>query len=199
MYFNIICITFPKHVIAVRVLLFYILPNPKVKELNRSALIVLGFGQEFTDPAREICQRYNALAMGSCRAPAYTGHLTAGLLLVCFYMLCATSFKLLPLLRKPTIMLAEFFCKVCNGWCKAFGQNLSNSWNVFLFQIYLFHRNKDVMEKVSTSIAAFLLKKHQEMTFSIVTMKKGALGACPLLVQPNSVRLSGGQNGLFCL
>lgn len=55
------------------------------------------------------------------------------------------------------------------------------------------------MEKVSTSIAAFLLKKHQEMTFSIVTMKKGALAVCTLLVQPNSVRLSGGQNGLFCL
>lgn len=55
------------------------------------------------------------------------------------------------------------------------------------------------MEKVSTSIAAFLLKKHQEMTFSIVTMKKGALAVCTLLVQPNSVCLSGGQNGLFCL
>lgn len=55
------------------------------------------------------------------------------------------------------------------------------------------------MEKVPTSIAAFLLKKHQEMTFSTVSMKEVAFGECLLLVQPNSVCLSGGQNGLFCL
>jgi len=123
-YFNIICVTFLKCVISIRVLLFYLLPNPKVKELNRSPLIFLGFGQEFTDPRREVCQWHAALAMGSRLSPAYTGHLTEGPLLVCFYSLCAMYFKLLSLLKKTQIMLATYFCKVFRGYNKVFSQNL---------------------------------------------------------------------------
>lgn len=105
---------------------FYILLNPKVKELNRSPLIFLGFEQESTDLTREACQRCAAFATGSPPSLAYTGHLTAGPLPVCFYSLCATYFKLSSLLKKPTIMLATFFCKVFHSYNWVFSQNLSN-------------------------------------------------------------------------
>lgn len=162
MYFNIICITFSKHVITIHGLLFYILPNPKVKELNRSPLIFLGFGQEFTDPTRDSASDVlrSPGALASLLRTLDTWQRGCSWFVFIHSVPCILDFH--PCSESQQLYLQHSFVRSSTATTKSSVKTWVTA-KIILFWNILFHRNKDVMEKMSASTTAFLLKKLHEI------------------------------------